>query len=38
MIAVDAVKGFPDDLYLEIKVWSAQGQQLAAESLYEEPE
>jgi hypothetical protein len=38
MIAIDAVKGFPDDLYLEIKVWSAQGQQLAAESLYEEPE
>jgi hypothetical protein len=38
LIAVDAVKGFPDELYLEIKLWSSQGQQLAAESLYEEPE
>ena len=38
LIAVDAVKGLPDDLYLEVKLWSAQGQQLAAESLYEEPE
>jgi hypothetical protein len=38
LIALDAVKGFPDELFLEIKIWSAQGQQLAAESLYEEPE
>ena len=38
LVAVDAVKGFPDDLYLEVKLWSAQAQQLAAESLYEEPE
>jgi hypothetical protein len=38
LIAVDAVKGFPDELYLDVKLWSAQGQQLAAESLYEEPE
>lgn len=38
LVAVDAVKGFPDDFYLEVKVWSAQGQQLAAESLYDEPE
>jgi hypothetical protein len=38
LIAVDAVRGFPDELFLEIKVWSSQGQQLAAESLYEEPE
>jgi hypothetical protein len=38
LIAVDAVKGFPDELYLEVKLWSAQGQELAAESLYEEPE
>jgi hypothetical protein len=37
LIAVDAVMGFPDELYLEVKIWSAQGQQLAAESLYEEP-
>jgi hypothetical protein len=37
LVAVDAVKGFPDELFLEVKLWSAQGQQLAAESLYEEP-
>jgi hypothetical protein len=38
LIALDAVKGFPDELFLEVKIWSDQGQQLAAESLYEEPE
>ena len=38
LIALDAVKGFPDELYLEVKIWSNQAQQLAAESLYEEPE
>ena len=36
LVALDAVKGFPDDLFLEVKIWSAQAQQLAAESLYEE--
>jgi len=38
LIAVDAVKGFPDELYLQVKLWSAQGQELAAESLYDETE
>ena len=38
LVAVDAVKGFPDELYLEVKLWSEQGQQLAVESLYDEPE
>ena len=38
LIAVDAVKGFPDELYLEVKIWSTQGQQLAVESLYVEGE
>ena len=38
LVAVDAVKGFPDELYLEVKIWSEQGQQLAAESLYDESE
>jgi hypothetical protein len=38
LIAVDAVKGFPDDLYLEISLWTNRGQKLAGESLYEEPE
>jgi hypothetical protein len=38
LVALDAVKGFPDELYLEVKIWSAQAQQLAAESLYAEAE
>ena len=38
LVAVDAVKGFPDDLYLEVKLWSQQAQELAGESLYDEPE
>jgi len=38
LVAIDAVKGFPDELYLEVKIWSEQGQALAAESLYDEPE
>jgi hypothetical protein len=38
LMALDAVKGFPDELYLEVKIWSNQGQQLAVESLYEEPD
>lgn len=38
LVAVDAVKGFGDDLYLEVRVWSKRGVELAAESLYDEPE
>ena len=38
LIAVDAVKGFPDDLYLEVKLWTNKGAMLASESLYDEPE
>jgi hypothetical protein len=38
LVAVDAVKGFPDDLYLEVKLWTNRGAQLASESLYDEPE
>jgi hypothetical protein len=38
LVALDAVRGFADELYLEVKIWSDQGQQLAAESLYDEPE
>jgi hypothetical protein len=38
LLALDAVKGFGDDLYLEIRLWDKRGQELAAESLYEEPE
>ena len=38
LVAVDAVKGFPDELYLEIKLWGKRGVPLASESLYDEPE
>ena len=38
LVALDAVKGFPDDLYLELKLWGKRGEELASESLYEEPE
>ena len=38
LVALDAVKGFPDELFLEVKIWSAQAQQLAAERLDEAPE
>jgi hypothetical protein len=35
LMAVDAVEGFGDDLYLEIKLWDRRFRELAAESLYE---
>jgi hypothetical protein len=38
LIAVDAVKGFPDELYLEICLWGKRNVPLARESLYEAPE
>ena len=36
LVAIDAVSGFGDDLYLEIKLWNKRGELLAAETLYEE--
>jgi len=38
VIALDAVKGFPDDIYLEIALWGNRNVELARESLYEAPE
>ena len=35
LIALDAVKGFPDDLYLEVRLWGSRNVELARESLYE---
>ena len=35
LIAVDAVKGFPDDLFLEVALWTGKGAELARESLYD---
>ena len=37
LVAVDAVRGFGDDLYLEVKLWDRTLRQIAAESLYDEP-
>lgn len=38
LIAVDAVKGFGDDLYLEVRIWNKRATELAAESLYDPPD
>ncbi len=38
LIAVDAVKGFYDDLYLEIRLFGRKDTPLASESLYEAPD
>ena len=35
LLAVDAVHGFGDDLYLEIKLWDRRFKEVASESLYE---
>jgi hypothetical protein len=35
LIALDAVKGFPDDLFLEVVLWTNRGAELARESLYD---
>jgi hypothetical protein len=36
LVAVDAVKGFGDDLYLEVRLWDRRLNELASESLYAE--
>jgi hypothetical protein len=36
LVAIDAVSGFGDELYLEIKLWNKRGELLATETLYEE--
>jgi hypothetical protein len=38
LLALDALSGFGDDLFLEIKLWSRRGELLALETLYEEEE
>ncbi|HEY7150500.1 MAG TPA: hypothetical protein VH391_02350 [Solirubrobacterales bacterium] len=35
LVAVDAVRGFGDKLYLEVRLWDRTLRQIAAESLYE---
>jgi len=36
LVALDAVGGLDDDLYLDVKLWNQRGEQLASESLYED--
>ena len=38
LVAVDAVHGFGDDLYLEVKLWDRSVRELASESLYADPD
>jgi hypothetical protein len=35
LVAVDAVKGFGDELFLDVRLWGKGDRQLAVESLYE---
>ena len=37
-MAVDAVHGFGEELFLEIKLWNRSLQQIASESLYADEE
>jgi hypothetical protein len=36
LVAVDAVRGFGDDMYLEVKLWDRMLREIASESLYAE--
>jgi len=35
LVAVDAVRGFGDQLYLDIRLWDRTLREIAAETLYE---
>jgi hypothetical protein len=34
LVALDALKGYGDDIFMQVKLWSRRGQVLASESLY----
>ena len=36
LIALDALEGYGDDIFMQVKLWSRRAQELASESLYEE--
>jgi hypothetical protein len=38
LVALDAVTGLGDELYIEVKLWSRAAQLIASETLYEEAE
>jgi hypothetical protein len=35
LIALDALKGYGDDVFMEVKLWSRRADELASESLYD---
>lgn len=37
LVALDAMEGYGDDIFMQVKLWSRRGQELASESLYDEP-
>ncbi len=38
LVAVDAIHGFGDDLYVTVRLWDRRVNEVAAESLYDEPD
>ena len=38
LVALDALEAYGDDVFMEVKLWTRRAQELAAESLYAEPE
>jgi hypothetical protein len=38
LVALDALEGYGDDVYLEIKLWNRRADELASEGLYDEAE
>jgi hypothetical protein len=37
LIALDALEGYGDEIFMQIKLWSRRAKELASESLYDEP-
>ena len=37
LIALDALEGYGDDIFMQVKLWSRRAQELASESLYDLP-
>lgn len=35
LVALDALKGYGDDVFMQVKLWSRRAQELASESLYD---
>jgi hypothetical protein len=36
LVALDALEGYGDDIFLEVKLWNRRAQELASESLYDD--